>query len=658
MIGWALMRWKAARFLAIVLLVSVAVSKAAWCQPSPPVAPKSANTAAPRSSSPDIFLVTIDTLRADHVGCYGYKQVETPALDALAADGVRFTQAFTHSPITNTSHITILTGLLPSVHGVTDFGIPLSPQHVTAAELLKKHGYRTAAFIGAVILDSNTLAPGLDRGFDFYDNFPKDDSKGADGKTKPRWGRVERRGMEVVAHAETWFDKHRAGPHFVWVHLYDPHDPYEPPSPFAEKYKDHLYDGEIAYADSALARWIAFLKKAGVYDNAIIIVTGDHGEGLGEHGEETHGLFLYDSTLHIPLILKPPSKTAGATHPGSIVDSEVRTTDVLPTILSIAGAAAPPELNGESLLPLIRDKKNEQTPSNRALFGETDYPLRWGWASLRALRTANTKLIEAPRPELYDLQADPKELKNLYALESNGNEVQSMQAEMAGWKAKLPVPSNPGKQQENLPDPKDKVEVQNLLHNAMLAGDDNRSNDARQFLEKALQLDPASPTALRQLGELELAAKDFDKAFAHLKRASELRPDDSTAAFELGEAMEKSGNWPGARDALESSLKLAPSQMPARLLLGRVYLQLKDAKNAEDQFEAALLVDSNNTDGRVGLAEAQIEQSNFAGALPDLEAIAKAQPQNVEVLHLLARAYRGLGREQDARRTEEQATAL
>src|SRR6202140_2672861 len=651
-VGCALMR-RLAIFLGIIfvpIFVGVMLlGTSAWGQDS---GQTSGQKPSRRTSSPDVFLITIDTLRADHVGCYGYKQVETPALDALAADGVRFTQAFTHSPITNTSHITILTGLLPSVHGVTDFGVPLSPQHVTAAELLKKRGYQTAAFIGAVILDSNTLAPGLDRGFDFYDNFP------AKTETKERWGRVERRGMEVVAHAESWFDKHRTGPHFVWVHLYDPHDPYEPPPPFSEKYKDHLYDGEIAYADSAVAHWIAFLKKAGVYDNAIVVVTGDHGEGLGEHGEETHGLFLYDSTLHVPLILKPPSKSAGHSNPGSVVDSEVRSTDILPTILSIAGVAAPPELNGESLLPLMADKKNEQTPSNRALFGETDYPLRWGWAPLRALRTANTKLIEAPRPELYDLQSDPKELKNLYALESYGNRVQSMQAEMAGWKAKLPVPSNPGKQQENLPDPKDKVEVQNLLHNAMLAGDQQRSNDARQFLEKALQLDPASPTALRQLGELELAGRDFAKASQHLKKASKLKPDNSTPAFELGEAMEKSGNWPGAREALESSLKLAPSQMPARLLLGRVYLQLKDAKNAEDQFEAALLVDSNNTDGRVGLAEAQIQQSNFAGALPDLEAIAKAQQRNVQVLHLLARAYRGLGREQDARRTEEQAAAL
>jgi arylsulfatase A-like enzyme/Tfp pilus assembly protein PilF len=622
------------RILFIPIFIGIALI-GAWAQTPPP-----------RNSPPDVYLITIDTLRADHLGCYGYKQIDTPALDALAADGVRFTKAFTHSPITNTSHITILTGLLPSVHGVTDFGIPLSPQHVTAAELLKKQGYQTAAFIGAVILDSDTLAPGLNRGFDFYDNFP------AKTETKERWGRVERRGMEVVEHAEAWFDKHRTGPHFVWVHMYDPHDPYEPPPPFSEKYKDHLYDGEIAYADSAVARWIAFLKKAGVYDNSIIVVTGDHGEGLGEHGEETHGLFLYDSTLHVPLIVK----TARAEHHGTVIDTEVRTTDILPTILSATGVALPTELNGESLFPLIEQDNRAQPPANRALFAETDYPLRWGWASLRALRIAETKLIEAPRPEFYDLHTDPKELKNLYAPDSV--KVQGIRADMAKWKAKLPPQSASSKPGEALPDPKDKIEVQNLLHSAMLAGDDNRSKDARQFLEKALQLDPNSPTALRQLGELELAAGDYTKAFLHLKRASEIRSDDSTAAFEAGEAAEKSGDWPGARDALELSLKLAPGQISARLLLGRVYLQLKDAKNAEDQFEAALLVDSNNSDGRLGLAESQIQQSNFAGALPDLEAFTKSDPQNDAALRLLAQAYRGLGRPQDAMRAEDQATAL
>lgn len=602
------------------------------------MAPSWGQAATPRKALPDIFLVTIDTLRADHVACYGYKQIETPALDGLAADGIRFSHAFTHSPITNTSHTTILTGLLPSVHGVTDFGVPLSPQHATWAELLKKRGYQTAAFIGAVILDSKTLAPGLDRGFDFYDNFP------AKTDRKERWGRVERRGMEVVQHAESWLEKHRAGPRFVWVHLFDPHDPYEAPPPYSQKYKDP-YDAEIAYADSALAHLIAFLKKTGAYQNAIIVVVGDHGEGLGEHGEETHGLFLYDSTLHVPLILK----MAASTRRGTVVDAQVRTTDILPTILSLTNIPAPPELNGESLVPVIE----HQGASARQLFGETDYPLRFGWAPLRALRAENMKLIEAPRPELYNLNSDPGELKNVYAAESA--QTLSMRAEIAKWESKIPERSGSGKAGLALADPKDKIEVQNLLHRSMLASDDNRLSDARGFLEKALQLDPSSPTALRQLGELELATGDFAKAAVHLKGACEVRPEDSTAAFELGQALEKSGDLPGARDALESSLKLAPGQILARVLLGRVYLRLNDAKNAEDQFEAAQLVDSNQVEARLGLAEAQLQQSKFADALPDLEALTNADPRNAAALRLLARAYRGMGREQDAKQAEARA---
>ncbi len=260
---------------------------------------------------PDVFLVTIDTLRSDHVHCYGDSQIETPALDALAADGIRFEHAFTPSPITNSSHTSILTGLQPSSHGVTDFGVPLAPSHPTWAELLKADGYHTAAFIGAVILDSNSLAPGLDRGFDYYDNFPKD----ADPKS--HWGRVERRGMDVVQHAEKWLNANPDGPRFVWVHLYDPHDPYEPPPPYSETYKDRLYDGEIAYADSALGKFVGFLKQRGWYHSSIVVVVGDHGEGLGEHKENTHGIFLYDSTTHVPLIVKLPGATERRKNRGS-----------------------------------------------------------------------------------------------------------------------------------------------------------------------------------------------------------------------------------------------------------------------------------------------------------------------------------------------------
>ena len=543
-----------------------------------------------RTAKPDVFLVTIDTLRADHVHCYGYENIQTPALDGLAKDGIRFTQAFTPSPITNTSHTSILTGLLPSSHGVTDFAVPLAPTHPTLAALLKTDGYHTAAFIGAVILDSKTLAPGLDGGFDFYDNFP------AQPKTKSRWGRVERRGQEVVQHAESWMTAHPAGPHFVWVHLYDPHDPYEPPPPYSQTYKDRLYDGEIAYADSALAGFVGYLKKTGRYEDALILVVGDHGEGLGEHHEETHGIFLYDSTTHVPLIIKTPVRLPGHDHPGKIVDAQVRTTDILPTITGLVGVPPPKVVDGESLQPYLGGVESK----DRIAIGETDYPVRFGWAPLRSVRAEGFKFIEAPHPELYDLHADPGELANHYA--PSDTTVQKLRGLLAEIKASAP-PSQ-------LPDPKDKIEEQNLLHTAMIASDDNRIDEARQALEKVLQVDPRSPTALRQLGELELHAGDYARAAAHLKLAREVRPEDSTAAFYEGQAREKTGDFAGARDALEASLKLTPGQFPARLLLGQVYLALKDPKNAEDQFEAALLLQPKSAEAHLGLTLAQRSQKS------------------------------------------------
>src|SRR5207248_11311196 len=260
-------------------------------------------------------------------------------------------------------------------------------------------GYRSAAFVGAVILDSKSLAPGFDRGFDFYDNFPERSS------SKSRWGRLERRGMDVVSHAENWLAKHPAGPHFVWVHLYDPHDPYEPPPPYSQTYKDHLYDGEIAYADAALENFVAYLKKQGRYENSTIIAVGDHGEGLGEHHEDTHGIFLYDATTHVPLILKLP----GQAPLKNVVDAQVRTTDILPTVLDMVGAP-PEQLDGESLKPLWTGT----TTADRTAIGETDYPLRFGWAPLKSVREGGLKFIAAPRPELYNLQTDPGELHNNY----------------------------------------------------------------------------------------------------------------------------------------------------------------------------------------------------------------------------------------------------
>jgi choline-sulfatase len=625
----------------------------------------------PKSPSrPNIFLITIDTLRADHIHCYGYDRIETPALDSLAKDGVRFSQAFTPSPITNTSHASILTGLLPSAHGVTDFAVPLAPRQPTWAELLKKNGYHTAAFIAAVILDSKTLAPGLDRGFDFYDNFPPHP------QTKTRWGRVERRGMDVAQRAENWLTAHPAGPHFVWVHLYDPHDPYEPPAPYAERYKDRLYDGEIAYADAALGNFASYLKRHHWYEEAVIVVVGDHGEGLGEHHEQTHGIFLYDSTTHVPLILKFENHKAA----GEVVPSQVRTTDILPTILDLLKIPAPAHLDGESLEAYV----NATASADRTAFAETDYPLRFGWAPLRSVRAEGFKFIEAPKPELYDLDTDPGELENKY--QPWNATVQKDRALLAELRAKIPAaPPSQGTVGQGtidelkalgylgradagsatnvpepslLPDPKDRIEEQNLLHTAMIASEDNRPQQARAALNKVLELDPRSPTALKQLGELDLKAGDYPSAAEHLEAARQIRPADATAAFEAGQALSETGDYPAARDALEASLKLTPSQLSARLLLGQVYLRLRDPKKADDQFEAALLLEPNNIEAQIGLAKAQIDLGNFADAVPELERISKSRPGSAEVFDLLAEAYRGVGKKHQAEEAENRAQRL
>jgi arylsulfatase A-like enzyme/cytochrome c-type biogenesis protein CcmH/NrfG len=633
------------------------------------------------SAPPDVYLITIDTLRADHVHCFGYDKAQTPAIDSLCRDGVRFTAAFTPSPITNTSHASILTGLLPSVHGVTDFAIPLAPAHATLAELLKKRGYHTAALIGAVILDSKTLAPGFGRGFDFYDGFPEqaqntEPRTGRASRPPPHWGRVERRGGEVVEHAIRWLTAHPAGPHFVWVHLYDPHDPYEPPEPFLHEYETRPYDGEIAYADSALGKFLEFLKQRGWYRAAAVVLVGDHGEGLGEHNEDTHGIFLYDSTTHVPLVVKLPE---GA-HAGQVVEEQVRTLDILPTLASIAGADLPGRVDGASLLPLLQNQKGEERPA----FGETDYPLRFGWAPLRSLRASGAKFIEAPKPEFYNLKQDPAEARNLY--QPWDEKVKEFRARLAELKAALPPPSSSaasvgqgtveelkalgylGKADAGsstdvpeptmLPDPKDRIEEQNLLHRAMIASEDARPQEARTALEKLLQVDPQSAAGLLQLGQLELESGNYEKAAGYLGRARALRPEDAAAAWCHGQALAKSGDYAGAREALETSLHFTPGQFQARLLLGQVFLKLKEPKPALDQLEAALLLQPANPEARLSQAEAQLGNDRAAEAAATLESLTKSEPKNVVAWDLLARAYTALGKADEARRAEGRAAQL
>jgi len=621
-------------------------------------------------SGADVFLITIDTLRADHVHCYGYDRIQTPALDLLAQQGIRFTQAFTPSPITNSSHVSIMTGLLPSSHGVSDFGIPLAAKYPTLAALLAKGGYHGAAFLGAVILDSKNLAPGLDRGFEFYDNFPEL------ATTQSRWGRLERRAMEVERRAESWLSSHQTGEHFVWLHFYDPHDPYEPPPPYSEVYKDRLYDGEIAYADSALSRFLTYLKNQGWYEGATIVVVGDHGEGLGEHHEDTHGIFLYDSTTRVPLIIKLPKESQA----GRTVDGQVRTIDIMPTILNLLGMAAPPNLDGDSLEPLLTGVPS--TP--RTVFGETEYPLRFGWSPLRSIRQEGFKFIEAPKPELYDLRADPGESHNHY--EPWDGTVQKLRKALAEWSAKSPAkePSlgavsastidelhalgylgsaDAGSatnvpEPSLLPDPKERIEQYNLLHTATMAFEDGERDKARAALQKVLQLDESSALALRQLGRVEMASGNYAQAAGYLGRAHVASPNDTTSMIEYARALELSGDLPGARDALLASLKLHPDQFETRLALGRVYLALNDSNAAEDQFEAAVLLQPGNSEAQISLAKTLIARKKLTEAVGLLEAVAEASSRNPQVFELLSQAYGGLGRRQEAQRAQLRAKAL
>jgi len=620
-------------------------------------------------------LVTVDTLRADHVHCFGDGQIQTPALDSLAREGVRFAEAFTPSPITNTSHTSILTGLLPSQHGVTDFGIPLAAEFPTWAELLKHRGYQTAAFIGAVILDSRTLAPGIDRGFDYYDNFP------ANAPATEHWGRVERRAADVVRRAEFWMSAHPQAPRFVWVHLYDPHDPYEPPPPYSEIYKGRLYDGEIAYADSALANLLAYLKQHNRYRNSIIVVVGDHGEGLGEHGEETHGIFLYNSTTHVPLIVKlAAGGTSDTVKAGAVVDADVQTTDILPAVLDLLGIARPSTLSALSLTPYLAGANSPK----RAIFGETDYPLRFGWAPLRAVRAGGFKFIEAPKPELYDTNADPHELKNRY--EPWNQDVLRLRQTLAASPLKQPAPSTsqgaagagtlselralgylgPGDERtttdvpelSSLPDPKDKIEQQNLLHSAMMLVDQGRLAEARPSFEKVIALDPDSAAALRQLGELEFHDGRYSKAADYLDRAEKANPGDASTAFDRGEVLVKLGDYPGARDALLSAIKLSPGKIEARLLLASVYTKSGDHAAEEDQLEAAHLLEPKNPETALGLAKAYLADKRYADAIDLLRPFSEGKAAHDKALRLLADAYIGSGDKAEADNAIKKAEAL
>ena len=346
---------------------------------------------------PNLLLVTVDTLRPDRLGCYGSTHLKTPAIDRLAAAGVVFSRAFAHTPLTLPSHADILLGTTPLRHGVhdnADFKVP--PNLPSLATFLRESGYATGAFIGAFPLDSRF---GLDRGFDVYD-------QGYGSGTGLDFKFAERRAEAVVAAALAWLEG-RPGPWFLWVHLFDPHQPYDPPAPFSERFKSDPYSGEVAYADASLAKLLGYLEDSGQAGATVVVITGDHGQGLGEHGEAYHGYFAYNSTLWVPLVVSGPGVKPGR------VEANVCHIDIFPTVCDLLGLARPDYLEGLSLVPAMNGQDRESLASRPIYFESLSPYYTNGWAPLRGFIRGPKKFIGLPLPELYDLKADFGEARNL-----------------------------------------------------------------------------------------------------------------------------------------------------------------------------------------------------------------------------------------------------
>jgi arylsulfatase A-like enzyme/Tfp pilus assembly protein PilF len=633
---------------------------------------------------PNVILITLDTTRADRMGFLGSKRGLTPNLDALARQGVVFSCGYAHVPITTPSHATILTGTYPQFNHVNDFGVFLAKDLPYLPQILHDQGYKTAAFVGSVILDPvNGGAPGFDRGFDTYDAGFRAARRGED-RSQPR----ERLGGDVVARALGWLNEHPAGPFFLWVHLFDPHIPYKPPEPFKSRYASEPYDGEIAYADSVLGNLLDQLRSRGLYDGALIAMMADHGEALGEHGEGTHGVFLYDETIHVPLLFKLPGKI----FEGTRVDARASLVDVMPTILEIAGIPVPAAVQGQSLVALMKPaegrgpvaaKAADPVP-DRPAYAENDYPQRaYGWSSLRALRTGKYLFVQAPRKELYDQSADPKAEHDLSSTASAVSATLTDRLDAFRQRTKssteaAKVEADPQREQllaalgyvasgdagpatggeQTRADPKDKIEIANQLQDALVAAEDQRYEEAIVLLKQVLAKDPNIAVAYRALGTALISQKNYGTALPALRKAVELHPDNTTDHYELGLALFDSGDLEAAKAQLEAAIALSPRLANLHYTLAGIYNHMDRAADARKELETALQLQPEDYDSNLTLGRLLTTQENPAGALPYLKKAADLQPDSPDAHLFLADAYSRLGQQADALRERIEARRL
>jgi arylsulfatase A-like enzyme/Tfp pilus assembly protein PilF len=617
---------------------------------------------------PNIILITLDTTRVDRMGFLGSSRGLTPNLDGLAREAAVFTHAYSQVPLTTASHATILTGTYPQFHKVNDAGVALPKAVPYAPAILRGAGYQTAAFVGAVILDPTAGAPGFGRGFDTYDAGFRTRNAG-----ESRYSTLERRGGEVVAHALAWIDKHPRGPFFVWIHLYDPHAPYDPPEPFRSKYAD-AYDGEVAYVDAVVGKLLEQLRTKKLYESALVAVMADHGEALGEHGERGHGIFLYDPTIRVPLVIKLPG-----THAVERVDARVELVDVLPTLLQVAGVAVPRSVQGESLLGLMSQEQRAGAPSTpaqgrsapheRAAYSETDYPQRaFGWSSLRALRSGKYLFVAAPRPELYDQAADAGEEHDLAS--ANGAVAGTLAAQLEKFRQQtrgsLPASSSSlsPEQQAKLralgyvagdnhkedakttgADPKDKIEIADLMAEASLLVEEDQYQQAIPMFQRVIAKDASVWSAYSALGSAWTALENTAQAVVALRKAVELRPTSVTAHYDLGLALFQTGDLKAAAVEFETAVAGSPESADMRYSLASAYVRLDRFAEAKKELETALRLKPALYPANLMLGQIYVVvEKNGAAALPYLQKAEKERPDSKEAHELVERANMMLGR--------------
>jgi arylsulfatase A-like enzyme/Tfp pilus assembly protein PilF len=574
----------------------------------------------------NVLLVTIDTLRADRVGAYGGRAGLTPAIDRLAAEGLRFDSMRAHVPLTLPSHASLMTGRLPPRHGVRDNGAyRLDPAQPTLAAALAAAGYRTAAFVGAFVVAGRF---GLNTGFDLYDE------RFAERPLPGRTDVVERRADAVIAPAGAWL-RDAAAPWFAWVHLYDPHEPYAPPEPYASRFAAQPYDGEVAYADAALGRLLDGLRAAGRLDRTLVVIAADHGEGLGDHGERTHGLFAYETTLRVPVILWAKDRLRPGVFAGS-----AGLIDLAPTIADVLGVAWTAG-DGVSLRGRLNGEDSDPPPQ---YFEALNANLTRNWAPLTGVVAGSLKFISLPIPELYDLHIDPGETRNLY--DQRGSEADRLEETLTKLASGAPAATGAPI------DSATAARLRSLGYTASQPSSRQRRFTAEDDPKALVALDAALDDAMKVAGR-----GDHDTAAAMLRDVIARRPDLPLAYDRLAFVLRGAGRLDAAIDVLEQSAAKGYADAPALVTLGTLLQEAGRLDRSVQVLEAAVGMNGQDLEARSRLATTYARMGRAADAERAFRAVLDADPQAPEALTNLGVLYLGTNRLPEAIATLEKAVA-